>query len=83
MVVVSELFADGWSATFDDAPARLMPVDIVLRGVAIKAGTHRIAMRYEAPGLDEGIVVAGGSLTLLLLGMVLSRARERSGARRT
>jgi hypothetical protein len=77
LVVVSELYADGWRATLDDAPARMLAVDILLRGVAMQAGKHRIAMRYEAPGLDEGFVVAGASCSLVLLGWGLARVRAR------
>jgi hypothetical protein len=75
LVVVSELYADGWTATLDGREARLLPADLVLRGVAVPPGLHRISMRYETPGLAEGITVAAATMLLLLLGLSLSRIR--------
>ena len=75
LVVLSELFADGWSAAVDGREARLFPADLLLRGVAVKQGVHRVTMRYETPGLGEGAIVAGASALLLLLGLLLSHLR--------
>jgi uncharacterized membrane protein YfhO len=38
LAVLSELYADGWSAAVDGREARLWPVDLVLRGVLFGAG---------------------------------------------
>jgi hypothetical protein len=75
LLVLSELYADGWSAAVDGEEARLFPADLVLRGVPLKKGVHRITMRYETPGLAEGFIVAGASALLLLLGFSLARLR--------
>jgi hypothetical protein len=83
LVVLSELFADGWSATVDGHEARLFPTDLVLRGVAVKQGTHRIAMRYETPGLAEGVTLAGASALLVLLGLLLARSRAAARVAKT
>jgi hypothetical protein len=76
LVVISELYADGWSAAVDGHDARLFPADLVLRGVPVKQGVHRITMRYETPGLAEGATVAGASALLLFLGLLLGRSRR-------
>jgi hypothetical protein len=78
MAVVSELYADGWSAAVDGQEARLFPVDLVLRGVPVKRGVHRITMRYETPGLSEGVVIGIASALLLLLGVLLALLRDAS-----
>ena len=78
LAVLSELYADGWTATLDGHETPLLAVDLVLRGVAVKAGIHRIAMRYETPLLVEGATVAGASALLLLLGLALARSRSRA-----
>jgi hypothetical protein len=82
LVVVSELFADGWTATLDDRSVPLVPVDVVLRGLPIAPGDHRIVMRYETPGFGEGALVSAASALLLLLGFVLSRDRQANVAPR-
>jgi uncharacterized membrane protein YfhO len=78
LAVLAELYADGWTATLDGQETPLVPVDLVLRGVALKAGIHRITMRYETPLLVEGATVAGASALLLLLGFALARSRSRA-----
>jgi hypothetical protein len=75
LAVLSELYADGWSAAVDGQEARLFPADLVLRGVPVKQGIHRIQMRYETPGLTEGAVVACASVVVFLLGLLLARFR--------
>ncbi|HMI88529.1 MAG TPA: YfhO family protein [Polyangiaceae bacterium] len=75
LMVLSELFADGWSAAVDGHAARIFPADLVLRGVPVEQGVHRITMRYETPGLAEGTAVAAASAVLLLLGLLLARFR--------
>jgi hypothetical protein len=77
LAVLSELYAEGWTATVDGQETPLVPVDLVLRGVAVKAGIHRIAMRYETPLLAEGATVASASALLLFLGLLLVRSRDR------
>ena len=75
LAVLSELYAEGWTAAVDGQEARLFPVDLVLRGVPVKQGIHRIQMRYETPGLTEGAAVACASVVLFLLGLLLARFR--------
>jgi hypothetical protein len=78
LVVVSELDADGWHASVDGEERRLYTTDLVLRGIPIPAGRHRVALRYETPGLIEGSLVALLSVLSLALAWVMSFRRERS-----
>jgi hypothetical protein len=75
LIVLSELYADGWTAAVDGQEARIFPVDLVLRGVPVKQGVHRVTMRYATPGLAEGAMVAAASALLLLLGLLLATFR--------
>ena len=84
LAVFSELYADGWTAAVDGQEARLFPADLVLRGVPVKQGIHRVTMHYDTPGLTEGTAVACASVVLFLLGLLLARfralaAEERAG----
>jgi hypothetical protein len=82
LMVLSDLYADGWSAAVDGHDARLFPADLVLRGVPLNKGIHRVTMRYETPGFAEGAVVAGASALLLLLGLLLARFRATAAEAR-
>lgn len=63
-LVVSDALASGWSATVDGVAATIWPTNTAVRGVEVPAGTHRVEMRYRAPGLQIG---AGITLLALLI----------------
>ncbi|HMD48994.1 MAG TPA: YfhO family protein, partial [Bryobacteraceae bacterium] len=75
MVVLSEAYAPGWTATIDGGPAEIREVDGPLRGVATPAGKHRIQMRYRPRS-----VIWGAILTLAgLAGICVLGLRARAG----
>jgi hypothetical protein len=80
LLVLSELYADGWNAAVDGQEARLFPADLLLRGIALQKGTHRITMSYETPGLAEGAIVGGAAALVLLLGLLLAHFRAMASA---
>lgn len=60
LVVLSDNYYPGWTATVDGRPARIWEAYTAIRGVEVEAGTHRIEMRYRP------LTVRLGALTLLL-----------------
>jgi hypothetical protein len=66
--VISELDTDGWRAFVDGREVPVYTTDLVLRGVVVGAGRHRVEMRYETPGLFEGSAIAAVAMALALLG---------------
>jgi hypothetical protein len=48
----------GWTARVDGAPRPVLRVNEVQMGIAIDEGPHRVALRYEAPGLRAGALLA-------------------------
>ncbi len=65
VLVINEAFANGWSATVDGAPAKLVPANHAVMGLVLPAGAHRVALEYRTPGLTAGIVVSAVSALLL------------------
>jgi len=59
LVVFSEIYADGWTVTVDGKPAEILRTNHALRGVAVPAGTHVIAMHYEPHSLRIGLILSG------------------------
>jgi len=72
-------FDQGWSATLDDRELALQLADYGLTAALIPAGTHRLALVYNAPGRRAGEWLALGSLMLLLLSAARARIVRRSG----
>ena len=66
-MVLVDAWAPGWSVAVDGKPAPIERVDALLRGVFVTAGEHRIAFRYQTPGLRLGAAVSVLSFMLLAL----------------
>ncbi len=71
LLVMSEVFAPGWRATVDGAPAPILRADVALRAVALRAGAHRIEMVYDPWSVKIGIGLT--LVTLLAVGALLLR----------
>lgn len=85
MAVFVEQQLDGWSATVDDAPASLLPVNTLMRGVPVPPGSHSIALTFSPPGLLVGSALSLAGLLLLAwlaIGPISSAFVGWPGARR-
>jgi hypothetical protein len=80
LAVVSELDADGWRASVDGDERPVFTTDLVLRGIRVAAGHHRVELRYETPGLFEGWAIALLASSVALLGWIVSRRGERKSS---
>lgn len=67
LVVISEIYDKGWSATIDGKSADISAVDGAFRGVAVDAGEHTIVLRYDPPELKIGLILSALS-TLAMIG---------------
>jgi hypothetical protein len=72
LLVLTDQFAPGWSATVDGAAAPLVRTDYLFRGVPVPPGPHRIEMRYAPTSVWLG--AAASALGLVLL-VALARLR--------
>lgn len=58
IVVFSEVYYPGWTATIDGNPAEVGRVDYVLRGIQIPAGSHNVEMMFYPKSVDNTETVA-------------------------
>jgi hypothetical protein len=74
-LVVSEAYYPGWRATVDGVSTEVYRTNLLLQGVVVPAGTHRVQLEF-APTILYG----SGVLSLIGLGGViwLSKARDLS-----
>jgi hypothetical protein len=68
LLVVSQGFDLGWSATVDGRDAPLLRVNQAQIAVPLAAGTHRVSLRYRARGMVAGIWLAAAGAAALALG---------------
>ena len=80
-VVVADSYFEGWTALLDGMAVPIAQVNLLARGVAVPAGTHRLEMRYETAGLRVGVLATRWGLAIwlaLLLGWgIAQQLRQR------
>ncbi|MFO0583144.1 MAG: hypothetical protein U0229_12805 [Anaeromyxobacter sp.] len=76
LVFVNDTFAPGWAASVDGAPAPILAVNLLARGVWIPAGRHRVELEYRTPGLRAGAALAGVTLAALAAAALIARRRR-------
>ena len=83
MLVLGDVYDEGWTVSIDGERATLAVADGLLRGVVVAAGTHRVSFRYEPVSLRIGVwtSAAGYAMLLGVVGIAIGRRRLR-GARR-
>jgi hypothetical protein len=75
LLVLNDVYAEGWSAAVDGTPSPILPANYLARGVWLPVGDHVVSFRYETPMLREGwLTLAAGALALALSAL---RARRR------
>jgi hypothetical protein len=83
LVVLTDDFYPGWTATVDGHPATVRRVDYLLRGVEVGPGRHTIVMRYEPKSWLFGWIVSLICLAGLLVavaGALITRRRRPAAA---
>lgn len=65
LLVLQTTFSPGWTATQDGQATPVVRADAGLLAVPLKAGEHKVGLRYRNPWLPPGAVVTGVALLLL------------------
>ncbi len=71
IVVFSEIYYPGWTATIDGKPADIARADYILRAMNVPAGKHTIEMRFDPQSLHITEGIAYGAMALLLIGVII------------
>ena len=71
IVVFSEIYYPGWTATIDGKPADIARADYILRAMNVPAGKHTIEMRFDPQSLHITDGIAYGAMALLLVGVII------------
>ncbi len=67
VVVFSEVYYPGWSATIDGQPAELGRVNYILRALNVKAGKHEVVLEFHPSSIGTTETIAYVALVALLL----------------
>jgi hypothetical protein len=80
VVVFSEIFYPGWTATIDGQPAELGRVNYILRALNVKPGKHEVVLSFFPKSINTTETIAYtayGVLLLAVLGAAFMEYRRR------
>ena len=83
VVVFSEIYYPGWTATIDGQEAELGRVNYILRALKVPAGKHQVVLSFFPKSIDytETIAyIAFGLLILAILAIVFKEIRTKKKA---
>jgi len=72
VVVFSEIYYPGWTATVDGEPVEVGRVNYVLRAITVGPGAHKVELAFFPRSLDITETIAYVSLSILLLLILLA-----------
>ena len=67
VLVFSEIYYPGWTATVDGEPAELGRVDYILRALQVKPGRHEVVLSFFPKSVDTTETVAYTAYAILIL----------------
>jgi hypothetical protein len=79
LVAFTERFHDGWTATADGVPMRVVRVDADFLGCIVEPGVHRIELRFKPRSFVYGSYVSLAGLVLLTAVILVARRQEGTG----
>ena len=81
VIVFSEIYYPGWTATVDGQPAELGRVNYILRALNVKPGSHKVVLDFHPASIKKTETVAyiGYAALLLILagGLVVERKKAK------
>lgn len=72
VLVVADSFYPGWEATVDGQPAAILRANLLLRGVTLTPGEHKVVFRYRPASWRHGMVLSLATLVLLSVGTLIT-----------
>ena len=70
VVVFSEIYYPGWTATIDGQPAELSRVNYILRALNVKAGKHTVVLDFHPTSISTTETIAYIAIVILLLAII-------------
>ena len=78
LLFMSIPYDKGWNATVDGKRAEILPVaEKAFMALYLTPGEHEIELSYEAPGADEGRLLALAGLVLMLVEVIWDRRKRK------
>jgi hypothetical protein len=79
VLAINQTWDEGWNATVNGEPARLLVSEVSLSALALAPGHHHVELEYRDRWVQRGLLASGASLLVLILAAlvpVLQRSRS-------
>ena len=83
VVVFSEVYYPGWTATIDGQPAELGRVNYILRALNVKAGKHEVVLDFHPTSISTTETIAYAALIFLLIAICVAIYSEKKKQKTT
>ena len=84
VIVFSEIYYPGWTATVDGQPVELGRVDYILRAINVKPGNHKVVLDFHPQSLKNTEMVAyigyGVLVLLIIIGIGVEMKKRKKTA---
>ena len=80
LVVLSDTYYTGWTATVNGQSRTIYPTDLAFRGIAVPAGRSTVVLRYQPSSFHDGLILAslsGAGFIVVALFLIVRRRRAR------
>ena len=67
VVVFSEIYYPGWTATVDGQDVEVGRVNYILRAVSVKGGQHKVVLEFKPKSIDTTEAIAYSAFAILVL----------------
>jgi len=76
-IAINQTWDEGWRATLDQQPVRLIRTDVALSGLVVSPGRHRVELTYSDPWIGAGAMLSAAAALVCLALVLVGRRRER------
>jgi hypothetical protein len=80
LLVISNNYYPGWSATVNGQPAKIFRTNYTSMGILVPKGHSEVVLDFVTPGFRLGAVISAISIVLCAVGLLAPRMRELSWA---
>jgi len=80
LLLLSDMMAPGWRVQVDGQDTELLAADLVLRAVALEAGSHTVRFHYTDSSVRAGLNLSVSGMILVIL-LLIPLGRFRMGAK--
>jgi hypothetical protein len=81
LLVLSEMYVEGWNAYVDGEKIDILRTNHTLRGIPLPAGKHEVVLKYEPRSLTIGLWTTGAT-AIAMIGVWIWASLDRRGSRK-